>query len=384
MLKQPYWMPLIVLVLGCSAPRERVEPVLEDRAGIETAVLPTLPDFLDPRFRWTFRPTREITTVRAGRDQPLVYDPRALVVLSNASLLVHDPTADLVFALIDSSGTSVLHRFGRKGQGPGELGSWLSVREFQGTISILDARNRQLHGYSLDGQSLGSEPIDASGSGGKSLPAPNGGFLSEMLHVAENEWYRALVRVDDEGGVTSVARLPGPSEFAEPGRIQRGRVVWTVVGTHIVGMWSDRPRVVIYEAGGSVVRELELPLTRRELTARDIADQIEEHGAIARSLQPGPAALTNELYPVGDSIFGMFTTQLWKAEGDPDLGPSGVWWRLFTVRGEYIGVVELPADFWPLGPSPRGTWARVLNASGEPVVQELELVREDSGGNPSA
>lgn len=360
---------------ACAPDSARVQPSVESRDGIEIAVLDRLPDFFDSEHMWSWRVLREIETVRPG-EEPLVFNPSALLELSDGNLLVHDPTAELVFALLDSNGRSALHRFGREGQGPGELGSSLSVRESAGEIAILDAENRQMHRYSVQGEVLGSSHVSLDGMGRKSLPAvEGGGFLAEVLYLEEDHWYRALVQVGAEGTVAPLARLPEPSDDAAVGRIQQGRVVWTVVGRNLVAMWSARPEVFVYQEDGSVLRKVELPLVRRDLSDRDIAAQIEHYGEIARLLTRGSAALTNDLYPVNDTIFGMYTSQLWKAESDPDLEVGRVWWRLFTVRGEYIGVVALPDEMSPLGPSPNGIWARVLNERGEPIIQELELVR---------
>lgn len=371
-----------LVLMACAEGTSRVQPHVEDVAGVEIAVLPPLPDLLDARYLWTFRPVRAIQTVREN-GEPIVFDPRGILELSDGRLLVHDPSADQVFAIFDSTGSSVLQRFGRSGQGPDEIGSWISFRESRGRIAVLDPRNRQLHEFSPAGDAQESAPVRLSGGGGKSQPAPGpDGFLAELIQTDDQAWHRELVRTVKDGPPASLARLPEPSPQAEPGRIQQGRVIWSVVGEHIVAMWSARPRITVYDAHGTVVRQIDLPLTRREITERDIADQVAFHGGIARSLRPGPAALTNEVYTLGDSIFGLYTAELWKANEDPDLEIGRVWWRLFSVRGEYVGVVALPVEFWPLGPTARGVWGRVLNERGEPVIQELELVPADGAGVP--
>ena len=369
---------LTASVLGCgSADDRRVLPSLgSGDDGAEVATLEALPGFLDPAFMWEFRTLREIRTVRDDVDDPIIFDPRDVLELANGSLLIHDPTGTSVFVLLDGSG-SVVRRFGRSGEGPGEFGVWVALSETAAGFAIFDSQNRQIHRFSDTGSLIESRPVVLDGPGGIAMSSPGiDAFFVEVLQVSDVSWHRELVRVEPTVGTTRSARLPEPPSYAEPGRIQRGRVVWTVLAESVVAMWSDRPEVRVYDVDGTHVRTIRLPLSPRVLTQRDIQDQVEHFGGVASFLTPGPAALTNQLLAVGDSIFGMYTTELWKAEDDPDLTIGRGWWRLFTARGEYVGVVALPEDFWPLGRSSRGVWARVFDASGDPVIRELELVQE--------
>lgn len=368
-------------IWACGDPETpRVLPTAETTMdGVEVATLSSLPNLKDPRYQWIFRPVREIETVADDPNKPLVFNPQALVELGNGTLVVHDPQGDQVFAVLDGRGSTVLHRFGRPGEGPSEFGSWLFLAETSEGFAVLDPRNRRIHRYSPSAELISRERLQVDNVAGKAVASRRGGgFLLEVLEASQDEWHREVVRVDAIDGATDpMARLPDPPSYAELGRIQRGRVVWTSVNGRVVGMWSDRPTLSVFDRDGSLAREIQLPITRRVLTERDIQAQIDEYGAIARRLRPGPAALTNELYTLGDSIFGLFTSELWKAAEDPPLAVGRVWWRLFTVRGEYVGVVALPEDFWPLGVSERGIWARVLDESGYPLIQELELVRRE-------
>lgn len=353
----------------------RVLPSVEVQDGVEIATLAALPDFSDPAYQWTFRVLESIPTVTANDERPLVFDARSLLPLPDGSLLIHDHTAAVPLVQVGPSRRSPIRRIGRSGEGPGEMGPWLTLAAREAGFVVFDGSNRQLHAFSRDGQATGSTRLELS-STGSGAQAAAGGFLLNLLRRGDDEWHRELAWVDPLTGRDEfVARLPTPSARAEPGRIQSGRVLWRVVGDAVVAMWSDRPVVTVYSMRGTRLRELRLPLERRQLTKRDIQEQIEHYGGIARSLEPGPAALTNELYAVGDTVFGLFTSALWRSADDPAFPAGQIWWRLFSVGGEYVGVVRIPDGFRALGASERGLWARVLDESGYPIIQELEIVR---------
>jgi len=142
-------------------------------------------------------------------------------------------------------------------------------------------------------------------------------------------------------------------------------------------MRSDVPSVFIHNLEGDLVRELRIPWTRRTITEADIREQVAEHGEIARSLEVGRAVLTNELYAVNDTVFGMFLSSLWHPAEDPALPVGGIWWRMFSVHGAYFGTVRVPDDITWLWQGEGRFWGAVLSPDGVPVLQELTLVRKE-------
>ena len=154
--------------------------------------------------------------------------------------------------------------------------------------------------------------------------------------------------------------------------------MWTQVGDVVVSMWSSRPEYFIHDLDGELLREVKLPWERRTIREADIQKQVEEYGEIATSLRVGPAALTNEFFAVSDSVFGMFQSDIWRPEGDPSLPPGRAIWRLFSVTGSYLGVFELPEDFWPLGRDGDTMWIRSADEAGVPVLRKMRLVPESS------
>lgn len=368
-----------VFVVGCrGTSTRRILPDLSVVDGVAQAQLSALPTPLDPTFTWTFRAVRSVRTVVKGASEPLVYDPAQVLQLRGGDLLVYDPDADRPLVIMNPASGSVVRRFGRKGRGPGEMNrNVLLAQGDDGSLSVVDGSNRRIHRYTSDGEWLGDDPIDASQPLGPSLsPRPGGGgFLTSGLQMEETGWHRDLLLIDSTGSpVRRLAGLPAPAPASDlPGHIQKGRVLWTVVGNHVVAMWSGRPRVTIYDRDGTRVRVIQLPLTERQLTDREISLRIKQSGGVAGFLRPGPIALTNMLYAVNDSVFGMLLSNLWHAAEDPPLPDEATYWRLFTVRGEYIGTVEQPSDFWVLGRGHGTLWVRVLDDDAQPVIEEVRL-----------
>lgn len=367
---------------GCGGPSgRRIPPKVSIRDGVAEAQVPTLPAPLDPSFMWTFRVVRSVATVAAGSGEPLVFDPTRVLTLRDGDLLIDDPEAARPLVMVNPTTGSVVRRFGRKGRGPGELGGRvLLVEARDGSLDALDGSNRRIHRYTSEGMWLGDDPIEASDLVGKIRRRPGGGgYLTTGLRWSGGRWGRELLLIDSSGsGVRRLADLPAPGPRAGlPGQhIQNGRTLWTVVGSSIVAMWSNRPRVLVYDRDGKRVRVIRLPMTRRRLTDRDIALQVKRDGPMARRiLRPGPIALTNMLYPVNDSVFGMLLSNLWRAAEDPPLPVGRMYWRLFTVRGAYLGTVEQPSDLRVLGEGEGALWVRVLDEAARPVLEEVRLAR---------
>lgn len=362
---------------GCDPASEgRVLPQVTERSGVEHAVHRDLPPLLDPSHAWALRAVRTVPTSAGG--EPTIFDAAAVLPLPDGSILVHDPMADRPLVHLAPGGGGVLRRFGARGKGPGELGPrvLLSLASEGGEYRVYDPANQQVHSYDTDGDWIGSRRMELDGWALELQAAPGGGALLQTLQRSPDGWWNELHVLDgDAAPATEFMTLPTPAPGSEPGSIQKGRVLWASFPGGVVSMWSSLPRFEVHDSAGRLARVVDLPFEARDLTDRDIAIQIERVGALASRLEPGPAALTNMLYPVNDTVVGMFVSSLWGAEGDPELPAEAILWRLFSLRGEYLGWVEQPEDFRFLGPG-RGTmWARILDANAEPVIVELELVR---------
>lgn len=378
-----------VILAACDGGGDRLLPSVELVGDVEVASLADLPSTLDPAYLWSYRVLREVPTMGAHDEHPLLFEPSQLLVLASGELLVFDPTADQPLIVIDPESATARVRFGRRGQGPGELGSFLTFLEELDGLLVLDLGNRQLHRFSQSGVALSSRAFVMESGAGKAAVAPAGdGFLVEGFRTSDAAWYRVLEHVEEaSGAVSAFLRLPLPSVDAEPGQIQQGRVIWTVLDRAVVAMWSGRPTVLVHSPAGVLERELRLPLSLRHVTESDIQREIELYGALAAGQRPGQTSLTNELFPVNDTIFGMLLSDNRRAAEDPSLPDGEIWWRMFTVNGEYVGVLQPPGDYQDFKVLRSGNgrvWARAFDPNGLPVLRELELVRSDGAVIPSS
>lgn len=364
-----------LLITGCDD-EPTYAPDVEIVDGVEIARLSEVPAHDEPALRWTFETLKVVPTQRTLDEEPSVYSPRTAVELSNGELFLHDDVTEGRLVILDPETGAVRVRFGRFGRGPGEIGGWAHLSEAEdGTLEVLDARNRQRHRFDLDGRWLGSVAADFEGVGGKLLAHPSGaGFLLDSFVPREGAWERVLMQWDDAGDVRPLFTLPLPSPDAEPGRIQQGRVLWTQVGSEIVSMWSSRPEFFVHDLEGRRLREVHLPWERRRIEESDIQRQVEAYGGIASRLRVGPAALTNEFFPASDTVFGMYQSDMWRPDGEPTIPVPGAIWRLFSTSGVYLGALPLPEDFWPLGRSGDRLWVRMADERGIPELREVRIV----------
>jgi len=338
--------------------------------GTEVVSLRALPSPLDPGFAWDLVPRRTFTL--GPEDAPAVYDPRALLDLGSV-IVVSDPYSDSPLKLLDPATGELRVEFGRKGQGPGELGDRLVfMRNGPDSFAVLDTNNRQVHRFTATGvqqESLPYQPPFTVASGYPMLGV--GGLM-----VSYPDGVGSLAAFDSLGGyVATLAPLPEMPSTIEPGVITRGRPLVAALPGSAVTMFSGDPLVRVYELDGDE-REIRLPLSSRRLTNEDIDLAREEVGDyLASSLRPGPIALTNDIQPLGDTVFGLFLNDMWRAAGDPRLPAREVYWRLFTVAGEYLGTLRQPDGFRILGVGDGVVWARTLNDIGQPTISEFELHR---------
>ncbi len=374
-----YWVlgsSLVLLTVGCKAERTRPALMLSDSMGVEIVTLENLPSILDPKFEWRTEVQIEIPT--QGDDPsgpPLIYQPKGILPLTGNSILVFDEYGETPLIILNAETGAVAARFGRRGGGPDEIQGIPSIWfEADGRIRVADMVNLKLLTYSPTGEVLGRQPFIQDRLFRRDVVQSNaqGLVVEQWYPLGNNEWMISLGRLDPETGETRrFVSLPAPPVI---GRIQTGRPIWTAVKGGLVTSRSDKAEFEVFGEEGALVRMIRLPLSRRHLTQAEIDWQIRKFGAIARSLEVGPMAIFNEMYAFGDSIFGLFQSDLWRAAEDPEIPEDQRIWRLISVSGNYMGAFPKPDDFTPLWIGDRTMWGVALDSTGIPWIQRRRLI----------
>lgn len=377
-------VPIVVVLsalLACDRAGSRPRVSTTDSAGVEIATLETLPSLLDSTYMWRVEVNRELHTQGGGPDaEPVIYNPDGIVPLRDGRILVTDPLADRPLALADMDRGAVVARLGQRGQGPSELsGSLVAWEDGEGFLWAMGRRNRRVHRYSPDGSLQSSRQIERRGLLLRALVRPGTDEVYVELFIPPRRQPTAatIARVDVDSGLVQDRLVDLPNDPAPgPGpTIQPGRSLWTALQSGVVTARSDLPSFRYYSYEGELIREIRLPLSKRELTQADIRRAKDQLGGFARFFVPGPIAITNGLYAVDDSLFGMYQSSIWRAAEDPRLPPGRSVLRLVSVTGEYMGVLWLPREFRLLGSGQGVLWGTVPDVHGVPIIQELTLTR---------
>jgi hypothetical protein len=77
------------------------------------------------------------------------------------------------------------------------------------------------------------------------------------------------------------------------------------------------------------------------------------------------------MYAFGDSIFGLYQSEMWKAQEDSAV-PEGPRWRLISLSGRYMGT-WIPG-FDPMWIRGLTAWGVAHDSLGIPVIQKRLLI----------
>lgn len=370
---------MVVIVAGCGPSGvERVLPDVATVDGVEEARLPAVPDAYSSEHQWMFGAERVVPTDGPEFDEPLIFDPRTALALRDGNLLVHDPSADRPLVLVDPASGRAVIRFGRAGQGPGEVGPYLTFGESaSGALLAVDFVNRQVHRWDRTGSWVGSQRLEFEGRVTTSAWISDAEvFIVEHVTVGADRLrheFRLVAPVNGEQRL--YGSLSEGLASTLPGGPQMGRLIWQRLGDRVVATRSDQPVFEVLE-DGALTRRISLPWSRYTVTEADADALAALYGPEYPRFRTGPTGLFNDLVAVEDSIFAVYQTTVWRAAEDVSYAPGEAWWRLFTTRGEYLGAVPLPDGFRVLGQGLHGTiWVRVLDGNGVPELRELRLMR---------
>lgn len=325
----------------------------------------------------------ELSDITPFALQDTIFDIRAILVddtavwtLSSGAPFIHAVNAD----------GQIVQRFGRRGDGPGELLN--PYKLFVGTsgdhLVLWDAGRRKLERLSTSGEHLGAAEVHARngwvredmrlvsyGEDNKMLRFGDGFVLQvEPNGLTRSNDYRGseLVMLDSAGAnpipLLQFSSLIGtPDEESAVATELVAIPLWTVCGEDTLVVFDPSLLTLhFYDVDGQLTSQRPLPLARRPLSERDIkiyvrhllghemrsanaletdeldgiTDQIvrRERARFSRNAPPGVAILCDAHRRVWVNAFSM---------ADHPLGYSREWY----VSGETMKTVRFPSGFRP-------------------------------------
>ena len=387
------WLAFTLTTLACdqASPRPDHIPLatITDSAGV--VVIENSRPQWSTRRGWTVASEPEVTIGATGLEQQGTQESGVLFsvithmqVLSSGRLAVADRHSATV-SVFDTAGTFV-HRFGGRGEGPGEFGAiWdlfacaadTVMVDFRSELSVFDGQGRFV---GRAGIADGAAPLvveavydDCGHFVAKQQsrsPPPGEEGLADDLMVRTDRW---LSRHDtigwEAGGEVYTATLDG-------GRNRIFYVPWTPVGTRprvfgddVVLGFGRWPEMRIYGSGGDLKRVLRWRAERVPVTAEDrqrYTDKrtayIEMHGGALEALQGFPSLRDFPRIPSHKAVFDSYLVDelgnVWVRHYPPlslgiedrrppveDTTVSAEVWTVIGWDGLWLGPVELSEGF---------------------------------------
>lgn len=347
--------------LACdSPPKDNAVPVsVQDSAGIRIHTLGDIPSWDDPAHQWRLVLERKVAT--AGADlsaEPLIFDPEGLTRFPDGIIALLDG-ADLRLVVIHRTQDSVIARVAPRGQGPGEIWSTNAQIWADGdtAIGILDAGTRRVSYFALAGSFLHSRTVDFPGGGGMTAQRPGTGETFAWRYFRDPETgllSDSVIRLNLAGPAAAVAplrrdRRPRPPGESRPLFSGSGTFAPIGSGGVMVGT-TDVAEFRYFTDAGALTAIVRVPLERRALTLEDERIAREEVGRFAPRLADNLGdhnLLWSRLEPLGDSLFALDQTSLTTPAGEPRIPRDTRVWRIFSVRGHYLGALVLPPGVGP-------------------------------------
>lgn len=336
-----------------------------DSSGVTIYELANLPSLDHVDFEWSIELERSIWTGSLeSTEGPLLYNPQNVLRLPDGTLVVLD-AGEYRLAVIPPDRDTVIARFGRTGQGPGEVlsSNGLLSRGGANTFWLMDPGNQRRSQFSLTGELLDDEPVVLAGNGGLAIQRPTTEevffsrfFLSER---AGSALLTDSVLVFDHAADRARVVAPMPARVASrstntspfPYFAAQGAFAPVASGGVVVGR-SDEAEFRHFSDRGELLGIVRIPMARRAIPLSEKAAMIErmaqEYAAAARATHADLAdwlPLWSQLWPVGDSLFALEHTEWAVPRGDPVIRSGQRIWRVFSVAGRYVGVIRFPEGF---------------------------------------
>ncbi len=365
--RPPLALPLLLALAGCSG-TESGSPAAEGAPIWEAELLHEIGSIDDP----------EQTLTRVGE----------VVLTETGEMLIGQP-ADMLIRVHDSDG-ALLNSIGRRGEGPGEVGSLADFAVRGDTVTVVDGGNSRVTRFAIDGALLDDEPwelvvvrgdrvgymyrIGASPlQDGSSVSVPSVAAAAMVRGGGATVEIRPVVRrIDADGTLGDTVMV---TDQAEHVRIPEDR--GSVISMHPL-MMEDRQ-------GTGVVRVLRSPDgspdagTFRVIRVDAAGDTVFDRGFGFEPIPVPPDTLAAYLAEAPEELRERLEARMWAPDDRPPvealaLGSDGTiwlqrepvsdlvdWWALGPGSGEHLGTLRVP-----LG-------SRVVESRGDEVV----VVRTD-------
>ncbi len=366
-----FWRAAIVVAValgsGCGAEAPAFPDVVTtDSAGIAVHTLTALPSWDDKAHRWGLELEWQLPTGSPSPGAaPLVYRPQGYTRLKDGTLVILDAGEPRLVHVAPEE-RRVLHRFGERGEGPGQILSsnallWPADPQ---SIWVLDPGNQRLSRFGLGGELLEERRVQIPGGGGVA-------FLDPATH---RPWFWKIFFEESEGPLVlrdSVGRLdPGAGlvDFVapmEPRVASRRRNVdrpeilapmsWfaPVGSAGVVSGRSDRGRFLHWAEDGELLGILRIPMERAPIPESEKQAVLDGFARVAGGSATSRRdvgehyRLYSVMVGVADSVFALQQGALSTPAGEPRIGEHDFVLRVFSVRGAYEGALVLPSGVGP-------------------------------------
>ena len=297
---------------------------------------------------------------------------QAVAIAPDRRILVADRTAPHV-RIFDATGRPVA-AFGRRGQGPGELGTPMAISVApNGNIEVIDMSRRRLTRFGPAGEDRGSVPVGGFATAGAF--APQGGHGVAVVSAARAPVLE-LIRVSGDKPVPLLDVKDSDFPLRPPGHIETLSVAVAPDGSFVVGDGVGAYLLRRYNADGTPAGEFGRTIAKLRRTPAEIRAESDRRGkqmAAFAERVGGRAPAPTFTVPPERNFFDAYGLQfdekgrLWvRAErGKPD----ETVFDLFDPKGTFLGEVVVPARIRDFSLGAGLLAAPVQNDDGVPQVR---------------
>ena len=360
----PALLPLACLSAACESSPADSDTVRTDSAGIP--IVESVRPQWEEGDGWTIAAEPELA-IGAGvtggddPDNPPFGRIREVSVLSDGSLVVGDISTSEVM-VFDTLGR-LTHRFGGKGDGPGELsdfgaaftcGEDIIVTADAYAFNFFDSEGRFIRRLAtVDGEA--GVPVNVYLTSGdcQRFLVTRDRFLARVPEGPEGLTYWDFAWTDDSfTGRDTVARVPADHVFQDGAFIRQ--VPWTqpvypilVAGDNLVFGNSQRAELRVVDPSGELLRILRWHATPDPITSEEKRRWNEEQEVgreSGRRVQLSDYPWLPENKAFFDRLKADDEGNLWvRALAPPDPAPER--WTVLSADGRWLGVVRMPEGF---------------------------------------